>query len=47
MERGGAKRRMNQQQQDIKATFQKIREKLNIIEGELQEMRKILRGEKP
>ena len=47
MERGGAKRRMSQQEQ-VKATFQKIREKLNELEEQLQEMRKILGGkEKP
>ena len=37
---------MSQQEQEVKATFQKIREKLNEIEEQLQEMRKILRGEK-
>ena len=31
------------QQEQVKATFQKIREKLSIIEVELQEMRKIVR----
>ena len=37
---------MSQQEQEVKATFQKIREKLNELEEQLQEMRKILRGEK-
>ena len=35
------------QQDQVKATFQKIREKLNELEEQLEEMRKILRGEKP
>ena len=39
---------MSQQEQEVKATFQKIREKLNELEEQLQEVRKILGGkEKP
>ena len=38
---------MSQQQEQVKVTFQKIREKLNELEEQLEEMRKILRGEKP
>ena len=36
---------MSQQEQEVKATFQKIREKLALIEAEIAECRKILRGE--
>ena len=35
------------QQEQVKATFQKIREKLSEIEQQLQECRRILKGEKP
>ena len=38
---------MNQQEQGVKATFEKIREKLALIETEIAECKKILRGEKP
>ena len=34
-------------QQEAKATFQKIREKLTVIENEIAACKKILRGEKP
>jgi len=35
------------QQEQVKATFQKIREKLTVIENEIAACKKILRGEKP
>ena len=37
---------MSQQEQEVKATFQKIREKLSEIEQQIQECRRILKGEK-
>ena len=33
---------MSQQEQEVKATFQKIREKLDQIQSEIMEMKKIL-----